>query len=69
MGVAKMRFSRARVAREVTRGGSRSPLYVTAVGIDLRMAACHIREMHGQYRIPTLLKRVDHLCRGRVLTA
>ena len=65
IGVAKTRFHGSRLAREVLRGGSRSPLYVTAVGMDVAEAADRIRGMHGPYRIPTLLRRVDHLCRGR----
>jgi deoxyribonuclease V len=65
VGVAKTKFLRSRVAREVLRGSSRSPLYVTATGMDPDEAASHVREMHGPYRIPTLLKRVDGLCRGR----
>jgi deoxyribonuclease V len=64
IGVAKTRFHSA-AAEEVLRGGSRSPLYVTAVGIDLDVAAAHIRSMAGPHRIPTLLKRVDQLARGR----
>ena len=63
IGVAKTRFLRARLVEEIHRGTSRAPLHVTAVGIDLSEAARHIREMHGPHRIPTLLKRVDRLCR------
>ena len=66
IGVAKTRFRGARLAREVRRGGSRSPLYVTAAGMDVAEAADQVRGMHGPYRIPTLLKMVDHLCRDRV---
>jgi hypothetical protein len=29
-----------------------------------REAAAHVREMHGAFRIPTLLKRVDQLSRA-----
>jgi deoxyribonuclease V len=65
VGVAKTQFVGVRTVAEIFRGGSRSPLYVTAVGIDLSQAADHIRSMHGLYRIPTLLKCVDQLCRGR----
>ena len=65
IGVAKTRFHGARTAREVHRGGSRSALYVTAAGIDPSEAADRVREMHGPFRIPTLLKRVDRLCRER----
>jgi deoxyribonuclease V len=64
IGVAKTRFVRAEPARMVLRGRSRSPLYVTAAGMDLAEAASHIRAMHGPYRIPTLLKRADQLSRG-----
>ena len=64
IGVAKTKFHSA-AAKELLRGGSLSPLYVTAVGIDLDDAAAHIQAMAGPHRIPTLLKRVDHLARGR----
>jgi deoxyribonuclease V len=67
IGVAKTRFARAEPTAEVLRGRSRSPLYVTAAGMGVAEAAGHIRAMHGPYRIPTLLKRVDQLSRGRRL--
>ena len=63
IGVAKTSFAGA-VATEVLRGESAQPLYVTAIGIDEAVAAAHIREMHGPFRIPTLLKHVDSLARG-----
>ena len=53
------------VAEAVLRGGSERPLWVTAAGMDPREACARVREMHGAHRIPTLLKRVDALCRGR----
>lgn len=62
VGVAKSRFQSAHAA-EVTRGSSESPLFVTAVGIDVAYAATNVRRMHGSHRIPTLLKRVDKLAR------
>ncbi|WP_435020413.1 endonuclease V [Tundrisphaera sp. TA3] len=64
IGVAKTRFLRARAVQEITRGGSQAPLFITAVGLSLPEAAEHVREMHGPFRIPTLLKRADQLCRG-----
>src|SRR5262245_59291816 len=64
VGVAKTRFASARAARPVLRGDSQRPLFVTAAGIDVELAAEHIRAMHGEFRLPTLLKRVDHLCRN-----
>jgi deoxyribonuclease V len=44
-------------------GRSSRPLFITAAGISAQKAAEHIRSMHGLNRIPTLLKRVDSLCR------
>jgi deoxyribonuclease V len=64
IGVAKTSYRGSQLVREVRRGGSQNPLYITAAGIDLVTAADHISRMHGPYRIPTLLKRVDQLCRG-----
>jgi deoxyribonuclease V len=63
IGVAKTRFLSSSIAAEVKRGHSLRPLYVTAAGIDLANAAGFIRSMHGDHRIPTLLRRVDRLCR------
>lgn len=63
IGVAKTRF-RSAPAVEVFRG-SVSPLFVTAMGADLQEAADWVRGMHGPHRIPTLLKRVDQLTKGR----
>jgi deoxyribonuclease V len=63
IGVAKTRFEGA-TALEVVRGDSARPLYVTAVGFDEATAAEHVRTMHGEFRIPTLIKRADALARG-----
>jgi deoxyribonuclease V len=68
IGVAKTRFLAARRVQEIHRGASRSPLYITAAGVDLQRAADQVRMMHGPNRIPTLLKRVDQLCRDRAGT-
>jgi deoxyribonuclease V len=63
IGVAKTAYAGA-VAIDVIRGASTRPLHVTATGIDARAAAEHVREMHGDHRIPTLLRRVDQLARA-----
>lgn len=63
IGVAKTRFATATSAIEVFRGSSRRPLLITAVGIDQDEAANCISRMHGENRIPTLLKRADQLSR------
>lgn len=64
IGVAKTKFKEASHAVPVLRGRSRRALYVTAAGIKVAVAAKHIESMHGRYRIPTLLKKVDVLCRN-----
>lgn len=63
VGVAKRSFFGATNAREVRRGESARPLYVTAAGISLDVAEAGVRAMHGPFRVPTLLKRVDRRCR------
>ncbi len=66
IGVAKTRFLSAKLAVEAARGEeAKRPLFVTAAGMDVNEAADAIRAMHGPHRLPTLLKRVDSLCRGR----
>lgn len=62
VGVAKNPF-RGAPAREVLRGDSRRPLFVTAIGMSADEAAAHVQAMHGPHRVPTLLRRVDQLCR------
>ena len=65
VGVAKTRFASCRVAVPVVRGvGVKSPLYVTAAGVDVAEAARLVGGMHGGHRLPTLLRQVDALCRG-----
>ena len=70
VGVAKTRFAGAEAsgggfeAIEVRRGDSDRPLYVTAVGLEPAAAAAHVAAMHGEFRIPTLLRRADALARG-----
>ena len=65
IGVAKTHYEGSdHVARQVLRGQSQSPLFVTAIGVDVDWAAQQIELMHGNYRLPTLLKEVDYLCRS-----
>jgi deoxyribonuclease V len=64
VGVAKQAF-RGGVAEPVLRGSSAQPLWVTAAGMDAAEACARVREMHGEHRLPTLLRRADALCRGR----
>jgi deoxyribonuclease V len=61
IGVAKTRFKDISSEFEVFRSNSQRPLYVTAIGISNEEAKSLIQTMHGQYRIPTMLKLVDGL--------
>ncbi len=65
IGVAKRSFhGKNDKMSKIIRGESTNPLYITSVGIELKTAANYIAQMHGIYRIPTLLKKVDQLCRN-----
>jgi deoxyribonuclease V len=63
IGVAKKPFKNTPKSAELLRGKSKRPLYVTAQGVDQAVAKQYIANMHGNNRIPTLLKRVDQLCK------
>ncbi len=65
VGVAKTAFHRSRHAVSIVRGDSCQPLYITAAGTDAEAAAAAVLSMHGEHRIPTLLRRVDRLCHGK----
>ena len=64
VGVAKNAFHNNDCAVPIVRGDSNRPLYVTAVGIDLDLAVESVARMAGPHRVPTILRRVDHLARG-----
>lgn len=66
IGVAKTNFHAA-PSVPVLRGDSQNPLFVTAAGIDTQAAADCVARMHGPFRLPTLLKKVDRLCRDALL--
>ena len=65
VGVAKKSFKDISSKYAVYRGESKNPLYVTAVGLDINLALEAVSRMHGEYRIPELLRKVDQVCRGR----
>lgn len=63
IGVAKTRFEGTPAEAELRRGGSERPLYLSAAGMPLAQAHAAIASMHGEHRLPELLKRVDRLAR------
>ncbi|WP_026715321.1 endonuclease V [Flavobacterium daejeonense] len=62
IGVAKTSFFRnKKTVKEVYRGESKKPLYVSSIGIDLDFASNLIKNMKGEYRIPVILKELDRI--------
>lgn len=65
IGVAKSNFSTIYELKEkIYRGSSKKPLFVTSLGYDLQKASKNILSMHGNYRIPTILKLADQNSRA-----
>jgi deoxyribonuclease V len=64
IGVAKTRFHQA-TATPILRGMSNSALWITAIGVDVVAAANVVQQMHGEFRMPTMLTLVDQASRGR----
>ena len=68
IGVAKSRFRNSDIAIEILRGNSLRPLFITAAGVNLDVAANWIQNMAGENRIPKILQLVDSLARnGKLL--
>ena len=63
IGVAKSLY-RGSSAQRVYRGKSANPLYITTAGVETNQAAYWVASMHGNHRIPMLLKTVDQLARN-----
>lgn len=66
IGVAKTKFKSHSKVKEIFRGKSQTPLYISAIGTDLDEAVQNVEKMDGIFRLPTLLKLVDQLCRGTI---
>ena len=64
IGVAKTSFAGIGPEFMVHRGESTRALYVTCAGVDVDAAKGQVLRMHGKYRMPTLLRTVDQLCRN-----
>ena len=66
IGVAKTGMPGLPAQFEVAREEEARPLVVTCIGIDLNAAKARLRAMHGQRRVPTLLKLVARLAKAPV---
>ncbi len=67
IGIAKNPFGDFHGQRRVLRGQSHKPLFITAVGIDVHVAAESVCRMHGAHRMPSVLTWADQLCRAKPL--
>jgi deoxyribonuclease V len=65
IGVAKTAFRDDDWSLRVMRGKSRRPLFVTTAGYPSNEVAEAIGTMHGDGRIPTMLRLADHAARMR----
>lgn len=63
VGVAKTAFAGIGEPFQLLRGDSSKPLFITSAGIALDVAKAHVLSMDGKFRLPTLLKLADQLCR------
>ena len=67
-GVAKTRHEgNSQLCTEVYRGSSKNPLFISAIGIEMDKVAALIKDMHGENRIPTLLRTLDQHTKGTAL--
>ena len=66
IGVAKRSFhANGKMVKEVLRGESNNPLYISAIDMGLEKAAYFIQHMHGPHRHPTLLKMLDTITKSQ----
>lgn len=63
IGVAKNYLRMAERFVTVKRGRSSRPLYVSAFNMETEAAGLLIKEMHGENRIPCILKQTDQISR------
>lgn len=62
IGVAKTKFHKnMETVKEIYRGESKNPLYISSIGIEKEVAADYIQNMFGSFRLPYLLKLMDQI--------
>lgn len=65
IGVCKSKYTgKTSKIVPVYRRASENPLYVSAIGIATEEAVAIVQEMSGPYRLPTLIKLADTVCRS-----
>jgi len=60
IGVAKTSFfSNKETVKELLRGNSKKPLYVSSIDYPIDKAIYNLQKMSGAHRLPTILKQLD----------
>jgi deoxyinosine 3'endonuclease (endonuclease V) len=66
IGIAKRSFiNTEEVSFPIYRGESKVPLYISTIGCKIEKVLPCIENMHGNYRIPTILKYLDTLTKEK----
>ena len=71
IGIAKNRFLTSKgagVARNIYRGKSKRPLFVSAAGVDLGDAVKIVSRLPGPFRIPSAMKAAHELSKSTLLS-
>ncbi len=67
IGISKTKYNNSILIKEIIRGNSENPLYISSIGIDLEIAAKMVKEMHGNFRLPNMIKLADSFSRKKIL--
>jgi deoxyribonuclease V len=60
IGVAKTSFFKNKeTVKELIRGNSKKPLYVSTIDYPIDKAIDNLKKMSGEFRMPTILKQMD----------
>ncbi|WP_046758286.1 endonuclease V [Kordia jejudonensis] len=60
IGIAKKSFiNTSQVATPILRGSSEKPLFVSCIGIAKEIVLEKVKLLHGEHRMPTILKLLD----------
>ena len=64
IGISKTFFHNAeQKVLPVLRANSTKPLFVSSIGLDIKIASKIVLEMHGVFRLPTMVKLADTMSR------
>ena len=65
IGISKSLFKESeKVVISVKRESSIKPLFVSSIGIENKKAAKMVEEMHGEFRLPDMIKLADKMSRN-----